>query len=402
MPKHGFMTAKAIGNRIKAKGLQKLRWYCEMCNKQCRDENGFKCHTMSEAHQRQLLIVSENPEKFVDNFSQQFLEAFLSQLKRTKSTKRISANIFYNEYIADKEHVHMNSTRWLTLTEFVKYLGKEGHCLVDETPKGWFIQYIDRDPEVVKRQQMLEKMDRAKKDEADRQAQIVKEMIERDKAKAAARGEEPMQVDATEFKRTDEDEKITLSLSSGIPKMPAKSEPVTTAFKNTLKQQAAAASRQSSSSKRKDEGTQKRKLSALEQIRLEEEAKKQKKLETISKKEDSWLFKGIVVKVMNKKLANGKYYKAKGVVKEVVKRYGAKLAMLDSKAVMTIDQDELQTVLPKLGGAVLIVNGRHRGTEATLDSIQEDKFSCTVVLSEGANRGKKVSGIEYEDVCKLY
>jgi DNA/RNA-binding protein KIN17 len=26
----GFLTPKAIGNRIKAKGLQKLRWYCQV------------------------------------------------------------------------------------------------------------------------------------------------------------------------------------------------------------------------------------------------------------------------------------------------------------------------------------------------------------------------------------
>ena len=31
-----------IANRIKSKGLQKLRWYCQMCQKQCRDENGFQ------------------------------------------------------------------------------------------------------------------------------------------------------------------------------------------------------------------------------------------------------------------------------------------------------------------------------------------------------------------------
>lgn len=36
--------ALQIANRIKAKGLQKLRWYCQLCAKQCRDENGFKCH----------------------------------------------------------------------------------------------------------------------------------------------------------------------------------------------------------------------------------------------------------------------------------------------------------------------------------------------------------------------
>lgn len=40
----------------------------------------------------------------------------------------------------------MNSTRWLTLTDFVKHLGREGHCKVDETPKGWFIALIQRDP----------------------------------------------------------------------------------------------------------------------------------------------------------------------------------------------------------------------------------------------------------------
>lgn len=62
MPKHGFLTPKAIGNRIKAKGLCKLRWYCEMCVKQCRDENGFKCHQTSEGHLRQMRIFAENPE----------------------------------------------------------------------------------------------------------------------------------------------------------------------------------------------------------------------------------------------------------------------------------------------------------------------------------------------------
>ena len=38
----GFLAPKQIANRIKARGLQKLRWYCQMCQKQCRDENGFK------------------------------------------------------------------------------------------------------------------------------------------------------------------------------------------------------------------------------------------------------------------------------------------------------------------------------------------------------------------------
>lgn len=39
----------------------------------------------------------------------------------------------------------MNSTKWLTLTEFVKYLGRTGLCKVEETEKGWFITLINHD-----------------------------------------------------------------------------------------------------------------------------------------------------------------------------------------------------------------------------------------------------------------
>lgn len=35
-------SRKWLANKMKAAGLQKLRWYCQMCEKQCRDENGFK------------------------------------------------------------------------------------------------------------------------------------------------------------------------------------------------------------------------------------------------------------------------------------------------------------------------------------------------------------------------
>lgn len=42
----------------------------------------------------------------------------------------------YNEYITDRHHVHMNATRWLTLTEFVKYLGKSGEAVRERGREG--------------------------------------------------------------------------------------------------------------------------------------------------------------------------------------------------------------------------------------------------------------------------
>ena len=61
----------------------------------------------------------------------------------------MKANQVYQEFIQDKNHLHMNSTRWVTLTEFIKHLGRAGIVHVDETEKGWFIAWIDSSPKAL-------------------------------------------------------------------------------------------------------------------------------------------------------------------------------------------------------------------------------------------------------------
>merc|ERR1712178_406218 len=92
MPKAERGTPKDIANRQKAKGLQKLRWYCQMCQKQCRDENGFKCHRMSDSHQRQMQLFVQDPNKFMDDFSQEFEHGFMQILSHTYRMQRVLAN----------------------------------------------------------------------------------------------------------------------------------------------------------------------------------------------------------------------------------------------------------------------------------------------------------------------
>jgi DNA/RNA-binding protein KIN17 len=48
----------------------------------------------------------------------------------------VLANKVYQEYIADKNHIRMNSTNWTSLTGFCLYLGREGKAVVDETERG--------------------------------------------------------------------------------------------------------------------------------------------------------------------------------------------------------------------------------------------------------------------------
>lgn len=212
MGKADFLSPKAIANRIKSKGLQKLRWYCQMCQKQCRDEVGcsFKpCYFRlfvvvyvlalfcllgssterfqvslhvrvppeaaaaglrkpQQVHGRflrvsslsceggaetwrccsshwQVLVsslpvssevsswscseddlVSRDPPTPRDPAVGPALKIENKTFVLSAGTKRVHNNIVYNEYISDREHVHMNSTQWETLTDFTKWLGREG------------------------------------------------------------------------------------------------------------------------------------------------------------------------------------------------------------------------------------------------------------------------------------
>merc|ERR1712196_324257 len=139
MNKNIFISPKEISNRFKVRGLQKLRWYCQICNKQCRDENGFVCHILSEGHIRMIKIFKDKPDFFVDGYSKLFEKMFLTQLRLCHYSYRTHANKFYKAVIRDKHHVHMNSTKWLTLSEFIKNLGYTDKCIIEESIFGLYI-----------------------------------------------------------------------------------------------------------------------------------------------------------------------------------------------------------------------------------------------------------------------
>ena len=156
-------TPKDIANRMKSRGLQKLKFYCQMCEKQCRDQNGFKQHATSESHMRQMKIFTSNATGIVSEFSIEFEKSFLTTLKMRHGTKKVNANNIYQEMIAYKSHIHMNSTQWTTLTEFVQYLGKSGKCVVEENISdgqgGWYVSFIERDVGIIERREKQLKKD---------------------------------------------------------------------------------------------------------------------------------------------------------------------------------------------------------------------------------------------------
>lgn len=223
MPRAEAGSAKALDNKMKSKGLQKLRWYCQVCEKQCRDENGFKCHTQSEAHLRQMLVVGEHAGRHIADYTSRFQHEFVQLLSRRWGTKRVRINQVYNEYIQDKNHLHMNATRFTSLTEFCKHLGRTGVAHVDENEKGWWISWIDNSPRALARNAATQNKERADMDDEMRQRKLIQEQIERAREegerrrreRAALEGKEDTQGEeevSTELKR-DEGDKVQLKMS---------------------------------------------------------------------------------------------------------------------------------------------------------------------------------------------
>ncbi|KAJ0612147.1 putative KIN17-like protein [Helianthus annuus] len=351
MGKNEFLTPKAIANRIKAKGLQKLRWYCQMCQKQCRDENGFKCHCMSESHQRQMEVFGQNPHRIVDGYSEEFESTFLDHMKRSHRFSRIAATVVYNEYINDRHHVHMNSTKWATLTEFVKYLGKTGKCKVDETPKGWFITYIDRDSETIFKEQLKNKRAKADIVDEEKQEREIKRQIERAEQLGLGNvGDKSFESEEKKklLVRADDGGEKKIKLSIGL-------------VKNAGKEKGEGSARfvfddlDNINGKEKTGKTGGGSGSALDELIKEEEKAK----ERINRK-DYWLC----------------YYKQKGVVRKVIDKYVGEIEMLESKHKLRVDQEELETVIPQIDGLVR-------------------------VIEKGVYDGRVIQAIEYEDICKV-
>lgn len=393
----GFLTPKAIGNRIKAKGLQKLRWWCQLCEKQCRDENGFKQHATSEGHLRNVQMYSSNPKQFQERFSLEFKNTFLRELGRRHSTNKVKANSFYAEYIQDKEHTHMNSTRWRSLTEFVMDLAREGLVRVEDTEKGLFIAWVDRSPgAAVSDAERKANREKNELDDAERDRQRTLAQL----AAARQAGGATDHVRATELKR----------------------EAGEVGFELALKKEEEQEQKEAAANDRKrpldfgdeeedDSGGKiaqpKKPMSNLEAIAMREmEKHKRAKPEPPAPAvvaaapavaADAWLVPGLVVKVMNKKLESGAYYKRKGLVFEV--HNGGTVGdveMLDeSRDAIRVPAALLETVIPQVGGTVMVVQGPHRGQTGTLHALRIKEFVADVLLPD-----RQVVSLPYESICK--
>ena len=319
---------------------------------------------------------------------------------RCHPSTRIAANVLYNEFVRERHHIHMNATKWLTLTEFVKYLGREGKARVEETPKGWFMTLVRQDLEESRREGERAKRRRVEEADALRAERSIRQQIERagGGGGAGVTGAGAREDEVRELRRGGAGEAagpgLTLNLggsgaTAAVPKLGI--------GKNLL-----------SSGRRPDQGgkgggTEARATAprvrgdALEELQRQEERERDRKYRS-----SRWVCRGIIVKVLAKDLRDAGYYKAKARVlgvEERAGRYVCELEVLRDGAVVRADQAHLETVLPPKGGAAQVVNGGYRGEAAELLAVDEARFQALVRISQGTYMNREV-WLDYEDVCK--
>ena len=88
------------------------------------------------------------------------------------------------------------------------------------------------------------------------------------------------------------------------------------------------------------------------------------------------------------------------MIEKVIDDFVGLVRILDLNLKIKIDQAELETVIPRIGNKVQVVNGTYRGETATLMAIDEKKFRAQVKIDAGSDAGT-LSWEEYEDICKL-
>merc|ERR1712226_337628 len=136
-------------------------------------------------------------------------KGFNDILRRQYNERRVHANVVYQQYISDKEHVHMNSTCWVTLTSYVKHLERTKRAVIDETEKGWYITWCEKSEEQKEREARDAKKNKMVKNDEELVQMYVNKQIEKAKAEL---GEEEEVNEATELLKF-ENETVKLDLN---------------------------------------------------------------------------------------------------------------------------------------------------------------------------------------------
>ncbi|KAL8120431.1 protein MOS2 [Apium graveolens] len=122
-------------------------------------------------------------------------------------------------------------------------------------------------------------------------------------------------------------------------------------------------------------------------IKIEERRGDEREEKPVRKEKEKvrWLTSNIKVRIISKKLNGGKLYLKKGKVVDVVGPSTCDISMDDSRELIQgVDQELLETAVPRTGGPILVLYGKYKGVYGSL--LQKDMEKETAVVEDADTR----------------
>ena len=169
----------------------------------------------------------------------------------------------------------------------------------------------------------------------------------------------------------------------------------------------AAEKRKAEESKEDGQKKHKNESNQMKEVKIESDEKKEKikketkeeKMERKEKKEEEfWLTTNIVVRIVDKKFRGGKHYNEKVSVMDVYKKGECQILLNDGNLVDGVKQKYLETVVPQVGGKVLVLRGKRKGLKGTVLEKNTKKSKATVEITECGS--KKEKSFSYDDIAE--
>uniref|UniRef100_A0A7C8YWM7 G-patch domain-containing protein n=1 Tax=Opuntia streptacantha TaxID=393608 RepID=A0A7C8YWM7_OPUST len=136
-------------------------------------------------------------------------------------------------------------------------------------------------------------------------------------------------------------------------------------------------SRERKESKRSREVGARRDIGEVKHERVQRDERKTSRV--------SWLRSHIRVRIISKEFKGGRFYLKKGEVVDVVGPTTCDISIDDGREIVQgVDQDILETALPRRGGPVLVLFGKHKGVYGSL--VEKDTDRETGVVEDADTR----------------
>lgn len=217
---------KIISRKSRYGQLQKLKWYCEICQHQCNDERSFQEHVKCSKHRIMMSHFRANKESILRQNSYIFESVFMDCLKSQFNSREVYANIVYCQVIRDKKHVHLNSTYWDSVNGFCRHLQNHNKITMRMTERGPIIKYIPKEGDGIVDTETLKPFEPLNVAELEREKAIVNKLVQNASNNVHKNHEyiEPQSVDAVIVKDVKKTEKNVSSLFSKISRPKTKQE----------------------------------------------------------------------------------------------------------------------------------------------------------------------------------